>query len=47
MDDGFGVIFKKIYSGDCIEYNIKNLTPSIAYSLYVTANNFNGEGQKS
>lgn len=47
MDDGYGVTFTKVYEGDCQEFLAVNLTESIAYSFYVTATNFNGEGPAS
>lgn len=43
MDDGFGVTFRKVFSGDATEFTVFNLTSGISYSYYVTATNFNGE----
>lgn len=47
MDDGFGVTFTKVFEDDCTEYKVENLTPGIAYSFYLTATNFNGDGSAS
>ena len=47
MDDGYGVTYTKVFEDDCKEFEINNLTSGIAYSFYITATNFNGEGIKS
>lgn len=47
MDDGFGVTFRKVFSGDNSEFTVQNLTSGVVYSYYVTATNFNGEGEAS
>lgn len=47
MDDGFGVTFTPVYQGQFTEFDVEDLTPGIMYSFYVTATNFNGEGEAS
>jgi len=47
MDDGNGVIFKMIYKGIDLNFDVLNLTSGIGYSFKVSAVNFNGEGEKS
>jgi hypothetical protein len=47
MDDGNGVIFKKIYQGINFNFVALNLTSGIAYSFKISAVNFNGEGVMS
>ena len=47
MDDGQGVSYSVIYSGTCSDYAVEGLTPGVLYSFYVTAVNFNGEGEPS
>lgn len=47
MDDGYGVTFTKVFEGDQTYFYVESLTPAITYSFYVTATNFNGEGEAS
>ena len=47
MDDGEGVNFSLIYSGTCINFTVENVSSGQLYSFYITATNFNGEGQPS
>lgn len=47
MDDGLGVNFRKVFSGDSSEFTVSNLTSGVVYSYYITATNFNGEGEAS
>jgi len=47
VDDGFGVKFTKVYEGQTSYAVVHNLQPSVAYTFYVTASNFNGEGSPS
>ena len=47
-DDGQGVNFRLIYSGTCTKLTInEDINPGVLYSFYVSATNFNGEGQAS
>jgi hypothetical protein len=47
MDDGQGVNFSLVNSGTCTNFSEENITIGVQYSFYVTAVNFNGEGQAS
>ena len=48
MDDGQGVSFSLLYTGTCSEVTIDTgILPGVLYTFYVTATNFNGEGERS